>query len=81
MKATCIEFTGTRAVVRLEPSWLARALGAREHVVELERDGSRWRGIASGRYADGYLPHGQRILNALDFREVVDLPAARARTA
>lgn len=89
MRARCVEFAPTRAVVRLEPNWLARVFGA--PVVEIELGRVKKTGEApnsiwftpwvcpgSGRVLDD-LWHADLIRDALDFREVSALLEAKAR--
>lgn len=91
MKARCVEFAPTRAVVRLEPNWIARALGARAVEIELGRVKkpgvqpgtcrfTPWVYPGSGRELDE-LPCASRIRDALDFREVSAPTEAKARNA
>jgi len=85
MKARCIEFSETHAVVAMIPSWLALLFGARATFLELGRvkkpgdSPGRWRFTpwccpGSGRMLDD-LEHRDLILDALDFREADDLRA------
>lgn len=89
MKATCIEFSATRAVVRMTPSWIARLFGATTKDIELGRvkqPGSEpgmcrytpWVCPGSGRSLDD-LYDSDIIYNALDFRDVADVPSAVAK--
>lgn len=82
MRATLVYRDGDRAAVRLTPSWLGRLFGARETVVELERerrsDGSilHWKSPGSDRRLF-QLRHGAMIEDALEAVPVAALPLAR----
>jgi hypothetical protein len=86
VRATLVERTGTRATVRLTPSWLARLFGARELVCELEASEPQfgvallWR-FAATRRDVWCSQHGQSILTALERVPVVAPPRAIARRA
>jgi len=84
VRATLVERTGTRATVRLTPSWPARLFGARELVCELEAPDPqlsvelRWRFAATRRGVWGS-QHGELILLALERVPVAAPPRAIAR--
>lgn len=88
MKARCVEFSSTRAVVRLEPHWLARIFGARTTEIELGRVRKPGETPGTSRFTQWVCPGSGRDLDdlwqatlireALDFREVGDVPQARA---
>ena len=89
MKARCIEFAETRAVVVMIPSWIALLFGARETFITLGRVKkpgdmpgicrfTPWCCPGSGRELDD-IEHRYMILEALDFREAEDLPRAQVR--
>lgn len=81
MIATAIEVTATRAVILLQPCWLARWFGARSVTVELERNPAPsiepWIASASRRELR-HISHSELIRDALDFR-VREPPQATAR--
>ena len=82
MNATCIEYTETRAVVRLEPGWLGRFFGQKPMLIELVRVRlpgredvagsfmfSEWLAPGSNRSISS-LPYGYLIMDALDFHPI-----------
>jgi hypothetical protein len=78
MRATCIEWSPTRAVIELRPRWLARAFGARTTLLELEWSDGQWRTLGTRRSLDrlSYREYPEEIRHALDFRPKLELPSA-----
>ena len=79
MRVVAVAVSGTHAVVRLRPGWLARLFGAPERIVELEWDDEwvRWRSVTTKQWLRD-MNYGTMIRDALEAQPIADLPTAVA---